>query len=70
MKSFWLNLCGVLVASAITANAVLLWQINQRLTRVEARLESLAPASHASDLIVPDKFAMMDFYVSTNLVSP
>lgn len=43
MKAFALNVLQGLTVSAITVTAILLWTFNSRLTRIETRLDSLAP---------------------------
>lgn len=38
MKQFWQKIAAGLITAGLTANVVLLWQFNTRLTRIEARL--------------------------------
>ncbi len=46
MKNFNDNILAPLAVAAITAVAVLLFQFNARLTRIETRLDTLAPVNH------------------------
>jgi hypothetical protein len=38
MKDFWLKVASGLVTAAIVANCALLWQLSNRIARIESRL--------------------------------
>lgn len=38
MQKFLLNVAATLMAAAIVANVAVLWNVNERLTRIEAQL--------------------------------
>ena len=38
MKTFWLNFVATIAAAAVIGNAVFIWRVNERLTRIETRL--------------------------------
>lgn len=50
MKKFFDNIVAPVAVAAIVGTAGILWSFNARLTRIESKLEALAPASHASAL--------------------
>jgi hypothetical protein len=50
MKKFWLQIAATLIAAAICGNVAVLWSLNGRVGRIEARLGIGATAQTAGTL--------------------